>query len=878
MLSSAQRVQPHDARTRMADAAGVGGGGDGDDGVGSQLIAAAAAVNVEPTAKDKVMADELLTAVRRDINCLADNSKMTRKRAVINLRKATVDAKVKPEVLQILLEAMLKPLIKLFADPAEKVRELSIGLITEISKTVTTVITMLPYVVPAIVTRIGAAHVEEDSEEVRLLLVTLISVLVVQGKKAVALYMDEFIQVLVKGVVDPFPDVKKACCECVVSIAETIPERFHMGSKPLHKPLIITLGFNHSKVRMKAIRAIEALCLHGENTAINDFMVPLAQKTMDSSPGVRKALYTAVGSWMLDLKDRYSFWYKLLTLMLNGVHDEVPEIRKLCVEKFHAGGRQWEKENEEEIKDLVDFGLPEDSDRPPLGCRILVEREFSKILPGLMKDICDWTVEIRLQSAGLLKTLLEYCEAKATMHFEKTLGCLLKAVRDEDDRIASLVVDCAEICGKHTDAKMWYDMIVPRLSSAGLTVSEQVAYLIVVGALLRGSDKAKTADHLTGIMKATSSENVSGVQNMESIDELFLLVRDALDTADQADAMSAELSYNTFLTMINALAMSGGRAKADFDENMATLARLMKIEVADVYAEHMATVLDELAASHATWNKYTFERTIFETVLTLGGGALGDSLDIIMEVFYVNFDPEKDPEMRLSFFALLARLLGNSAAGLNSTGKFKYAEEVILKIVVPNCIWKNGRIPAAIRTSTCLCMWALLQSGMATQADLSSSLPTLLPQMVACMDDDYEETRHTVCNVIEQLLVVCKDAFTQDTTGYDKLHSLYLELLKRLDDNSDAIRLAALKAWLALAKCMTHRPYDRSLYRAHSEAIFKGLLIHLDDTNESIQMAVHGVLQEFGPVNPDLMKMQINEARPKHRTPAFCDALLKTLP
>ena len=38
-------------------------------------------------------------------------------------------------------------------------------------------------------------------------------------------------------------------------------------------------------------------------------------------------------------------------------------------------------------------------------------------------------------------------------------------------------------------------------------------------------------------MKATSSENVSGVQNMESIDELFLLVRDALDTADQADAM-----------------------------------------------------------------------------------------------------------------------------------------------------------------------------------------------------------------------------------------------------------------------------------------------------------------------------------------------------
>ena len=89
---------------------------------------------------------------------------------------------------------------------------------------------------------------------------------------------------------------------------------------------------------------------------------------------------------------------------------------KLCslppFDTSRAGWWQWAKENEEEIrgKDLVDFGLPEDSDRPPLGCcRVLVEREFSKILPGL---ICDWTIEIRLQSAGLLKTLLEYCEAK----------------------------------------------------------------------------------------------------------------------------------------------------------------------------------------------------------------------------------------------------------------------------------------------------------------------------------------------------------------------------------------------------------------------------------------------------------------------------------
>ena len=31
-----------------------------------------------------------------------------------------------------------------------------------------------------------------------------------------------------------------------------------------------------------------------------------------------------------ELKDRYSFWHKLLTLMLNGVNDEIPEICQMC--------------------------------------------------------------------------------------------------------------------------------------------------------------------------------------------------------------------------------------------------------------------------------------------------------------------------------------------------------------------------------------------------------------------------------------------------------------------------------------------------------------------------------------------------------------------
>lgn len=36
-------------------------------------------------------------------------------------------------------------------------------------------------------------------------------------------------------------------------------------------------------------------------------------------------------------------------------------------------------------------------ERPRLGCRVLVYRAFSKILPALLKDITDWTVNSRIK-------------------------------------------------------------------------------------------------------------------------------------------------------------------------------------------------------------------------------------------------------------------------------------------------------------------------------------------------------------------------------------------------------------------------------------------------------------------------------------------------
>lgn len=45
-----------------------------------------------------------------------------------------------------------------------------------------------------------------------------------------------------------------------------------------------------------------------------------------SRPQVRQAVTRVVGGWLLSLRDRYSFFHKLIPLLLSGFHDEIPEI------------------------------------------------------------------------------------------------------------------------------------------------------------------------------------------------------------------------------------------------------------------------------------------------------------------------------------------------------------------------------------------------------------------------------------------------------------------------------------------------------------------------------------------------------------------------
>lgn len=83
----------------------------------------------------------------------------------------------------------------------------------------------------------------------------------------------------------------------------------------------------------------------------------------------------------MELPDRYSWWHKILPLILTGLHDELAEIRAKAADMWDAAGILYleENENDEKLKDKMDFLTEDPEHYPPEGKLFAQKRNISKI-------------------------------------------------------------------------------------------------------------------------------------------------------------------------------------------------------------------------------------------------------------------------------------------------------------------------------------------------------------------------------------------------------------------------------------------------------------------------------------------------------------------
>ncbi|XP_060757414.1 dynein axonemal assembly factor 5-like isoform X3 [Neoarius graeffei] len=668
--------------------------------------------------EDERIAAEIIRSLARQLNYLNGDEKSARKRALEDIQKETVEKALSSTVLQEVFACLLKSLLRCLSDPMERCREVAIQIIGNFIRCVSKPESSLPYIMPSLAQRLGGKEIVEPAEELRLSMVEVLSLIVEICGQHLAPYVDITIRILQKTITDPFPDVIKESCKCTIHFARSVPDHFSMQAEGLVKPLMQTISHQHSRVRMAIIEATGAVVLYGTVKTMDDVLSHVAQRLFDNSPQVRKAVTLVAGDWLLNFRDRYSYFHKLIPLLLSSLNDDFPEIKVLALELWRHVGTQWEKENEDDLKDKVDFFSPTwqyspGVDRPGLGCRELVVRNLSKLMPALSRDVRDWLVQTRLKTVQLLQVLLLHAEDHCTQHLQHLLTALYHACTDSEKDIRTKGLESARLLGVFVSPEVFIKLLLTHvMNSSSCSCSSPWAPLMVLVAMLKGSTRKLLGPQLLQIGQILAHPDVcQESQQTVYIEQLLACVEVLLEVCEE-DCGIISLPLLKVLVTVQCVATES-KILTKAEKCVLCLCQVQSLSsVHELYRQHMAQLLQWLGESQTSWFAYSIQKTQLEIIALQSGPVVGEFLPELIPILQNCLLPSQDPEMRLHIFTMLSKLLLNSSNTLDSQGMFcKYLKVFLQELLLPNLVWHAGHAAATVRTSAVSCLLAMLQGG-----------------------------------------------------------------------------------------------------------------------------------------------------------------------
>lgn len=223
-------------------------------------------------------------------------------------------------------------LIKCYSDRFEMCRSLACSIVSEILKYLEQNDYYLCLLVPVIAKRLAVQDVVEESEEMRLQLLKQLN-FIINKYKALGLSgtvrcqsdsedlllkpYNDIVDILKSCLLDSYPAILKECCE-IIKVTSIASPSFHYRAEALANPLLDLLKHRQSAIRIATIEALGIVSIHIQSNAelIKRIIKELSPLVMDQIPFVRRECGRVGCLFLMKLRDRYSFFERILPLVL----------------------------------------------------------------------------------------------------------------------------------------------------------------------------------------------------------------------------------------------------------------------------------------------------------------------------------------------------------------------------------------------------------------------------------------------------------------------------------------------------------------------------------------------------------------------------------
>ncbi|KAJ7555166.1 hypothetical protein O6H91_05G024700 [Diphasiastrum complanatum] len=856
-------------------------------------------------------------SIQRTLNCLSDPERSTRKRALETLQRRLMrgdNAPASPDILQAAWDQrILQTVLKSLQDRVEKCRELAVSLIDGVVKIIPKVDQTALLLLPVIADRLGQTPVPENSEEIRLQLLTLLSDSLLKRCSDATLMavVNPLCNVIVSSLTDLFHGLKKAACQIIVLVFGRAKDRLKDNVEQVLRVLLLNINHTHSRVRMAVLQAMDAVigCGLPAGVIAEDLAPMVRVLAFDHSQSVRELFFICVARWqgykteehdvqgnacyLSNGKDTTIYIPRLLPLLLLGITDESSDIANTSLTLVEGVGNVYlqlkdirtashlnEADPDTSMMEFAqmdqdtrlvksspsgEFSYPSPyKGRPSKGCRSMVQGFLGELLEPVVKDLRDWTVQIRLGAARVLHTLLIFAEDRASEKLNVLLPALCVAVGEDDLAVVQRVIQAVHVLGYHVSPDLWLDFILDNLTSFASTDAQKANALVVLAGLLYKTQKQYLNENcVVQLCRGLSQPEVCLSEHPAVRQQLLAALTNLVRVGGPLCQSS---SFEICVLLLRLQSVEGDvQLQNNAKKLLETAANeVVGCSIDKFYEKHLRALIDTVIVGHEEWLGDSPGRFVFQALLHNTAPYVGPYIEELLPLFIKCLQPDRDPALRISFLQLLDELFEKPQLG---PWWSPLAVDVIGKMLVPCGIWHVGKVGAAIRHRAMVALGTFLRQGLCSQMHLLQVLQSgqLIPVATSCLEEDfYVDTRHVTSHVFDNVLQIAGNVLNDEQRV-----SLSYVLQKRLDDSSDIVRLGVLRTihtfFYTMPECSNNQQVENFL---------RNVLVHMDDSNAEIQEAVCQAVEACAYKKPDVVISLLESVGGHHQTQKFCDHLL----
>ncbi|CAG7834113.1 unnamed protein product, partial [Allacma fusca] len=433
----------------------------------------------------------------------------------------------------------------------------------------------------------------------------------------------------------------------------------------------------------------------------------------------------------------------------------------------------------------------------------------------------------------ILYQLILNAEDKIIMHTQIILKALTYAINDENPIVVSNAKKSAELVGYFVPLESSLPLLVTAVTS-----SSSIGPLKVLLSVITGGPSSGVEKEALEIGNLISQEEICQTLNPDKLIVIVEILLAMESKTPKSFGHKEESGRRFFRAGITALAMSKNPSISK--QAMAFLDKMRELNdlntVDELVSEMCGEILSEIRANSSQWTSVTPDKLIFEKILSFGVSVVERHAELILIIMTENLGPERDPEVRLRFFALLAENLQHCPKSGCETQLHEFTKHIIENVLTPNLVWVAGKTAGALRTAASSCIHSILDADILPSNIIMSIAPDLIPALLSLTDDNATLTRQIACQSIEKVVNSSNSRLSPDM-----INKIYPVLLKRLDDVSNEIRLFTCTCLHATFNNLP-KEYEPSFYRYHLTGAMSTLMVHLDDDDEEIQDVIFSKL------------------------------------